>query len=120
MTHITINRLTKEDVQQQREKHRSTLHRLGYNPDEMLRWQKENCRCCVNSQFSLWHDEEALRAWEQLRTLAPPLAARYRITKANAPTSTGKIWQVWDGPRRISVHKTWQEAINHATSTMPD
>lgn len=114
MKHIKINRLTKENLHHERKKHRSTLLRLGYNPNEMLQWGRDNCRCCVESHFDIWQ-EEAQYAWQRLATLTPPMTTRYRITKANAHTNRGKIWQVWDGTRRISVHKTWQEAINHAT-----
>lgn len=40
--------------------------------------------------------------------------SRWKVTRAQAPTSSGKIWQVWDGQQRRKVFRTWREAMDYA------
>lgn len=46
---------------------------------------------------------------------APDGNAKWRITKAAAPTGSGKIWQVWLGTKRRKVLRTWREAVDFVT-----
>lgn len=40
--------------------------------------------------------------------------SRWKVTRAQAPTSSGKIWQAWEGDQRRKVLRTWREALDYA------
>lgn len=40
--------------------------------------------------------------------------SRWKVTRAQAPTSSGKIWQAWEGDQRRKVLRTWREAVDYA------
>ena len=40
--------------------------------------------------------------------------SRWKVTRAQAPTSSGKIWQAWESDKRRKVFRTHAEALDYA------